>query len=246
MGNEKGKYDNEKAPPPPPPGEPPVPVPADRRGERPSDLPRSNHYATRDKAYLYREYRYLFSICTINERWQKEATRIAQWLLTNREKLLEIQTATNVPWWIVGIINVLEGGTSFNHTILNGDPWNQKTKHFPPGLGPWLSWKDAALFGLHYEAKGWNFNLATSPWHDLGWCFYYLEAWNGFNARMSPQYEQTTPQGASPYIYSGTPFYQKGKKLEAPTRFDPELVSQQLGCMAIAKQLEAMGVKLVG
>jgi len=214
-------------------------------GKRPEDLPESNHYAGRKTSQLLAEYRYLFSIATITNKWKPEVYRSVDWAKLNRHRFEAVSIVTKVPWYVVAIINIMEMGTDLNGSLLNGDDWHGKTKHFPSGHGPWKSWEEAAIYAFDYEEDGWNIQTETYNWKDIGSIFWFLEAWNGFNARVEPQYSLTTPKGASPYIYSGTPFYVSGKKQEAPTRFTPELVSKQIGCMAFLKALELGGEKLV-
>ena len=209
--------------------------------KRPEALPDSMHFKTRDKGLLLQEYRYLFSIASITPKWMNEVERCGEWAIANKATFSRVTALTSVPWYVVAIINIMEMGTRLTGTLLNGDPWDKKTVHFPSGHGPWRSWESAAVYAIRHEAEGWHLDTARINWSDIGEVFWYLEAWNGFNARMTGQYEKTTPQGASPYIYSGTPFYVRGKKLENPTRFDPDLESQQIGCMAFLLYLRGRG-----
>lgn len=227
----------------PPPVTPPLPSTSPR--PRPFDLPPGNHYAGRVRAKMAEEYRYLWSVAELSGAMGKEAIRYARFLHENSARFQRVaDTFPGVPWHLFGVISVLEMGLNFNGTILNGDDWSRKTVHFPPGLGPWNSYEEAAEWGFIHECNGWNFNWSTMRWGDPGEYFYFLESWNGHNARTEPQYSLTTPPGASPYIYSGTQFYSKGKKQENPTRFNPELVSQQPGCMAILLALKGLGVEV--
>lgn len=210
---------------------------------RPSDLPQSNHYASRDAHVLAKEYAYLFANCVATAKWVAEVARSVAWAQANKSRFLFVQSKTGVPWFVVAIINIMEMGTNFDGTLLNGDDWSKKTVHYPSGKGPWGSWEEAAVYAINSEDEGWNFHPPTMTW-DIGTVFYFLEAWNGFNARMSPQYDQTRPAGASPYIYSASQFYISGKKEENPTRFEPNLVSDQIGCMAFLRALQDAGEKL--
>lgn len=222
---------------------PPVPAAVDPTTGRPADLPKSNHYESRDQRVLAQEYRYLFSICTTTPKWEYTVGISVDWARRCKDRFLFVQSKTGVPWFVVAIINIMEMGLNFDGTLLNGDPWNRKTVHYPSGRGPWGSWEEAAVYAINSEDEGWDFHPPTMTW-DVGTTFYFLEAWNGFNARMQPQYTQTRPLGASPYIYSASPFYVSGKKLEQPTRFDPNLVSEQIGCMAFLRALQDAGEKL--
>ncbi len=220
---------------------------------RPSDLPSSNHYSSlhpsQDRAKLEAEYNYLFELCKPSSpKWQKLASDTAAWILKNKAEFSVVEKATLVPWYIVAVINVMEMGTNFDGTILNGDPWNKVTRHYPSGKGPWGSWREAAISGLKAEAAGWNFNLAKWKWN-LGGCFFFCEAYNGFNERMTIG-KKIVPANAPPYIYSGTQFYASGKKIEVLVNgkyrgdFDPKAVSQQCGVMLMLKTLESNGTEL--
>ncbi len=138
-----------------PEGLPATPVPI---ALRPSDLPASNHYASTNQKTLAREYAFLFGQTKITAQWQKEITRSVLWAKQNRSSFQAVAAATGVPWFVVAIINILEMGTNLNGTLLNGDPWNKKTVHFPSGLGPWDSWASAAIFAINHEEEGWHFN----------------------------------------------------------------------------------------
>lgn len=217
---------------------------------RPSDLPKGNHYASRDRKKMAAEYAYLWPLATINVGKAREAADTAAWILRGKEAFEGVSSQTGVPWWVIGILNVMESGQDFNGTLLNGDAWNQVTKHYPSGLGPWSSWRQAAVFALQHEAKGWGFILQTYPWHKLEEIFYFLECYNGHNARLA-EGAAIDPPNASPYIYSATQFYRSGKRTEVlgsdgkyHGAFDKNLVSSQVGCMALAKALEGAGVKL--
>lgn len=213
---------------------------------RPAGLPESNHYASRSRALMELEYEYLWPKAVLTGPMADDARQHADWILKNRARLEAFTKKyfPTMPFHVPGIINVLESGLDFNGTLLNGDDFTRKTVHFPSGHGPWKSWEEAAVYAFNHEAEGWHWVLSKWNWNDVGAYFWLQESWNGHDARLSPQYELTTPKGASPYVYSGTQFYVKGKKQENPSRFSKDLVSAQPGCMAILKALELSGVKV--
>lgn len=225
--------------------EPPTPKPIDVA--RPADLPASNHYASnhpsQDRAKLEAEYRYLWSIAgPKDERWKMASQEAASWMFTHKAQFQEVELLTSIPWAVVAVINIMEMGMNFDGTILNGDPWNKVTRHYPSGKGPWKSWREAAVLGLMAEASGWNFNLKTWNW-DVGGVFFFCEAYNGFNERMEIG-SKISPANAPPYIYSGTQFYSSGKKIEVlgpdgkyHGDFDVNKVSDQCGVMLMLKAL---------
>ncbi len=230
------------APPPPNQSAPFTPPTSHIPLKQPFGLPPGGHFSGRDREQMMAEYRYLWSICSLSGPMADDAKRAASFLRENQGRYQGVAVRLGMPWFIVGVISIMEMGLNFRGTILNGDDFTKPTHNFPPHLGPWASWEEAALWGLRYEAKGWNFNLGTFNWRDVGACFYFCESYNGHDARQEPQGSLTRPPNASPYIYSGTPFYKSGKKQENPTRFDPNLVSEQPGCMAVLWALQESGV----
>lgn len=226
------------------------PVPGSVAVSRPQALPPGNHYASRNRILLEAEYEYLWPQARVTEAFAKESFLVVDWALKNKAVFQMAEAETKVPWWLIAGINNLEMGANLNGTILNGDPWKEKTRHYPSGLGPWKNWLDAAIWGLRYEAKGWGFDLTKFRW-TVGGAFYFAEAYNGFNVRAEMG-AGTRPPYASSYIYSGTQFYQSGKKIEklipGQTKtqlvFDPNLVSKSLGLMAFARAMQNHGEDL--
>jgi lysozyme family protein len=197
------------------------------------------------------EYTYLWPMSEIRADWRVAVKRVVDWARENRHAFDAAAEQTRIPWWVIAGINNLEMGMNFNGTILNGDSWKSKTKHFPSGLGPWTSWLDACVWGFRYEAKGWGFDLSKYKW-SVGGAFYFAESYNGHNVREEIG-KDTVPPNASPYVYSGTQFYVSGKMQEVETApgsgkyrgvFNKNLVSEQVGFMAFAKGLEQSGEKL--
>ncbi len=222
---------------------------------RPADLPPGNHYASTLQAKMEAEYRYLWWLLGepgygVLPGWRSEAVREVAIAQAHRSDYLGVASVFgSMPWFVVALLNLMEQGQKFSGTLLNGDPWDKVTFHYPSGLGPWNSWREAAIFAINHEAKGQGWNLLAWSW-TLESTLYFMECYNGRNARL-PEGEGILPPHASPYIYSGTPFYTRGKRVEyvgadgrAHGRFDPDLISQQLGCMAFLKALEASGEKL--
>ena len=135
----------------------------------------------------------------------------------------------------------------------NGDPWYKKTVDVPAGRGPWDSWEDAAIHALQWEGYA---NLEN--W-GCGDAFRRLELYNGsgyriggvknftchkqgnragtFDGIFHGSMQDTTPRNSSPYLYNGTPYYQKGVSLEDHS-FYPDAVDDNVGVMFFLKVLE--------
>lgn len=174
------------------------------------------------------------------ERWKsaKLATKFsaaallwANRLIFSRQRYQEISDKTKVPWWIIGVIHVRESGQNWNCSLAQGDPWNEISIHDPKGRGPFSSWSDAAVDALE------NCSPYAAKWIDwsAGGALTLLEKYNGLGYAMGPFSRSANsyyPPQASPYVWSGTNQYQKGKYI-TDGNFDPDAVDKQTGCAAI-------------
>lgn len=131
----------------------------------------------------------------------------------------------------------MECSFDFSLHLHNGDPLSAKTVHEPsnrpPGTPP-FTWEASALDALKYDRA-----TDIRVW-DLPTIFWFFEQYNGWGYRTGAG-QNTTPPQRSPYLYSGTMFYQKGK-YTSDNHFDPDAVSEQVGCMAQLKELELRGL----
>lgn len=168
-------------------------------------------------------------------RWQRakltrgpEFTPVAKRLSANKSRYQAISNATGVPWYVIAVIHEREAGydPNFTRNIANGEPWNRETRLVPRGRGPFRSFEEAAYDALvlcpPYAAK-------NKDW-SAGDTLTLLEKYNGLGYA-----NKGLP---SPYIWSGTDQYEKGKYV-ADGVFDPNAVDKQLGCAGL---LMAMGV----
>jgi lysozyme family protein len=169
------------------------------------------------------------------QRWQRakltrgpEFAPVAKRLLANKARYQRIERQTGVPWYVIAVIHNREAGydPEFRANIANGEPWNRQTRLVPKGRGPFGSFDAAAYDALVNCAPYAGRNRDWSP----GGTLTLLEKYNGlgYSNKGIP----------SPYIWSGTDQYQKGKYV-ADGVFDPNVVDKQLGCAGL---LMAMGV----
>ena len=222
---------------------------------RPDDLPASNHYASVDRALLAKEYGWLWGQLTPSGPKYPEARRAAQIALDNKSRYESVTDKTNAPWFFVAAIHYREASQSWRGCLHNGDPWNQTTVHVPAGRGPWNSWEEAAVDALQLEGYA---NLRD--W-GVGDVFRRLELYNGagyrvggiknftcrkqghragtFDGTYHGSMQDTTPRNASPYVYCGTQYYEKGVSIEDHS-FYPDAIDDNVGVMLFLKTLEGM------
>lgn len=149
-----------------------------------------------------------------------------------RAKYEEVSKITGVPWWFIAVVHEREASQKWNANIAQGDPWKSKSTHVPAGRGPFKSWKDAAVDALTNCAPYAARNKDWSP----GGALAMLEKYNGLG--------YSNMGVPSPYIWSGTDQYTKGKYV-ADHQYNPSVVDQQLGCAGILKTMDVFSAKTI-
>lgn len=134
----------------------------------------------------------------------------------------------SVPWWLVGLIHVMESGGRFDRHLHNGDPLTSPTVQVPKGRptprgGP-FTFEDSAVDALAMKRLD-----EVREW-DIARVCYELERYNGWGYRL------WHPETASPYLWSFTTHYARGKYV-ADGRWSATAVSGQPGAMAILHEL---------
>ncbi len=185
-------------------------------------------------AALRSEYQELFVSSEVTAARKDAVAVLAKRLLAGRERYVTVSAVTGVPWFVIGAIHGLESGFRLDRHLHNGDPLSARTVHWPKGrpLGePPFTWEQSAMDALvHQGLAGWH------DWSVAGTLF-KLEAYNGFGYRLHH------PEVKTPYLWSFTTHYTKGK-YGADRVYDPTLVSRQAGVVALFRGLEEQGVEL--
>jgi lysozyme family protein len=161
------------------------------------------------------------------KRWQNakltrgpEFIPVAKRLFATKGRYQAVSEKTGVPWFVVSVIHQRESSQDFSTSLAQGDPWNKVSTHVPAGRGPFKSWEAAAIDALvscpPYAAQ----NKDWSP----GGTMTLLERYNGTGYA-----NKGLP---SPYVWSGTDQYVKGKYI-ADGIFSPDVVDKQLGCAGL-------------
>lgn len=155
-----------------------------------------------------------------------EVKYAANIVLKGKPRYKIIEDITGVPWWFVGIIHVMEGGGKFTRHLHNGDPLTARTVNVPKGRpkegNPPFSWETSAVDAIIYmgfnDKKDWGIQTVLDR----------FERYNGLGYK-----KKGVP---SPYLWSFTQFYSKGKYVKDGV-YDPDFVSKQPGVATIMKQL---------
>lgn len=146
----------------------------------------------------------------------------------------EVAQVTRVPWHVVGLIHLMEGSCNFGTHLHNGDSLVHRTARVPAGrpihevADPPFAWSTSAVDALTQGNHKLHLVADWSREREL----YELERYNGFGYRRRGL--------ATPYLWSGTDRYVKGKFVRDGV-FDPDAVSAQIGAGTIIKAMLAAG-----
>lgn len=147
-------------------------------------------------------------------------------ILANVKRYQFVQKETGVPWQLIAAIHGLEASFGFGACFANGDPLNKVTTHVPKGRGPFLTWEASAIDELKRHHTD-----AIDHW-TIPLCLQFAERWNGLG------HLQKHPDVNTPYLWSFTNLYKKGKYV-ADGKYDPNAVSKQVGVAAVLLDFKA-------
>jgi lysozyme family protein len=181
---------------------------------------------------LAREYGLLYESCLIRPNRKAEVNRIVRRMTANRRRYEKVGKTLKMPWYVVAVIHNMEAGMNFTRHLHNGDPLTARTTHVPAGRPqtgrPPFTWEQSAIDAL----AGQGFDR----WRDwsIAGILYKLEGYNGWG------YRDRHPQVRSPYLWSFSNHYSRGKYV-ADGRFSPTAVSAQCGAAVLLKRLQEGG-----
>ncbi len=176
-------------------------------------------------------------------RQRSEMERSAHRIITFKNIYQEVERKTGVPWYMVGVIDLREGGESkLTKTHLHcGDPLSNYTVHVPSGRpqighGPPFGFVESACDALvtlkHFDR--------VTDW-SIERILHELEPYNGLG-----YYNKGIP---SPYIWSCTnqydPPHGPGGKYVADGVFDPHVVDKQVGIAPLIKVMSEIDTSIV-
>lgn len=186
---------------------------------------------------LRQQYQQMFDTCTVRPEHQNEVTATTEKIAANQQRYETAGKPLGIPWYVVGVIHCLEGSLSFKTHLHNGDPLTARTVHVPkgrPAAGqPPFTWEvsatDALTFDGFDKVKDWSLPSAL----------YNIEKYNGQG------YRRLAKPISSPYLWSFSTFYDKGK-FGSDGKYDPELVSKQCGAAVLLRALVDSGAVTLG
>lgn len=157
---------------------------------------------------------------------------VAGRLVAAKPRYQAVEAKTGVPWFVTAVIHQRESSQNWKGSLAQGDPWDRVSTHVPRGRGPFSSWEEAAIDALV------KCGPYASKWKDWspGGAMTLLELYNGLGYSNKGR--------PSPYVWSGTDQYAKGKYV-ADGLYDPEAVDKQLGCAGLILAMKALDPSIV-
>ena len=129
-----------------------------------------------------------------------------------------------MPWFVIAALHNRESDADFDTYLGNGEPLDRVTRLVPVGRGPFSSWEAGAIDALRYDGLD-----EVKEWTPARAC-YEIETFNGFG------YRNHHPQVKSPYLWSFSNHYAKGKYV-ADGRFSADAVDAQCGAIPVLKRI---------
>jgi lysozyme family protein len=180
-------------------------------------------------------YQTLWDTCQLLPQYEKQIKAQADLISKGRETYQSVAAGLHpeiphITWWIIGVIHLLEANCDFNKYQHNGETLGQRTLRVPKDI-LFYCWKDSAVDASRSHLGSLDGTIMK--------CLAVLEGFNGYG------YLLYHPDVNSPYLWSYTNQYTKGKYIEVidsatgkyVSKWDPNLVSQQCGCAAIVKYM---------
>lgn len=155
----------------------------------------------------------------------------------SRYEAVQKMRAGGVPAQVVFTLHGRESTWSFSKHLHEGSPLLHRTRWIPKGRLPLpkeppFTFEQSAEDAL-YILK----SLHRVQWGKLHNTLDSIETYNGLGYR---KYHTDVP---SPYLWSGTDIYERGK-YTADSKFSKVAVDKQLGCAAILLRMKERGIKL--
>ncbi len=174
----------------------------------------------------------MFENCDPRRERAAEVNRTVSAINANRPRYETAAREAKVPWHFVALVHCMEAGLKFDRHLHNGDPLTARTVRIPAGRPltgePPFPWEASAADALRLRK--------LDKWADwsLAGTLFQLEGYNGWGYRLRK------PSTVSPYLWSYSGHYSKGK-FTGDGKFDAEAISLQCGAAVLLRELVRRG-----
>jgi len=175
---------------------------------------------------------------TIRSEWKSRIDHAVDRYLDNRARYVSVEQmrpAPSVPARVIFVLHGRESTWSFGKHLHEGSSLRGRTRWVPKGRprrgAPPFTWDESAEDALYLlkDMENWD-------WDDLDSMLQNIERFNGLGYQ---RYHKSVP---SPYLWSGTSIYSRGKYV-SDGRFSSMAVDKQIGCAAILKRMLERGIR---
>lgn len=174
----------------------------------------------------------------IRPEWKPRLDRVISGIVRDKDRYVAIQNMrpNGMYWWVVAGIHERESSRNFTRHLHEGSPLIHQTYYVPKGRPlmpppPPFTFEQSAFDALYVLKHEDRVN-----WSDRTSALDAIENYNGLG------YRRFHPDVLSPYLWSGTNLYSRGKYV-ADGRFSSTAIDQQAGVAAIWKRMHERGVK---
>jgi len=156
---------------------------------------------------------------------RQESVRLnADRALKSKDRYVEAVRG-HIPWAMLAVIHYREASFDFDRQLYNGEPWNRRTRLIPKGMGPWLSWEQAAeqLVRETWAARDWTVTDVLNA----------LERHNGLGYKHR--------RVMSPYVWAGTNHGIGCGLFTSDGHYDAVAEDPRVGCAPLLAYLLGIG-----
>lgn len=168
----------------------------------------------------------LWDIMVIRDARASQISSVVDKIKAKKSRYEKVSASTSVPWYVIAVIHYRESTMSFTRHLHNGDKLTNRTTHVPAGRpmagNPPFTWEESAIDAIKYQKLDKVKDWGVPNMLDL------LEKYNGLGYRKRGV--------ASPYLWSFTANYTKGKYVE-DGKYDPLVIDAQCGVAPLIKLL---------
>ena len=149
----------------------------------------------------------------------------------NKKRYEAVAAKTGVPAELIAALHWRESTANFNTYLHQGDPLGKKAVHVPKNIPLFHKWENAAVHALQMKKSILKKLSIDANTTDMAALATFAEYYNG----LGYHYKKT----ASPYVYSGTDQYNRGKYV-ADGRYSKTHRDNQLGVVTMLNYLSEM------
>lgn len=146
----------------------------------------------------------------------------------NHARYEKVAEAANVPPELIAALHWRESSGNFNTYLHQGDPLGKKPTHWPTNIPTFHKWEEAAKHALGQHKSIQKMFDVDHDTTDMAALAGYSEYYNGLGYHYKDK--------PSPYVFSGTNQYDRGKYV-ADGKYDSSVRDSQLGTMAMIQAI---------